>query len=200
MTPKSTRSPVEKILVDANIVPQHLADLFLVPVRSEKKKMSRVVTTSRVITSTEHQKLLKEKLEAQETREREQKERKDLRERKKEEKKHALASKQDDGSKKKKQKLSEEKEDEDRTMRRSSRTAKCSLSEMLQKMKDVESISEDSGSYTSEENESDYDPFNLCYICKAKYPPTCGSVAERSKVSNSDPTVVSSNPALGHQC
>ena len=27
-----------------------------------------------------------------------------------------------------------------------------------------------------------------------------GSVAERSKVSNSGPTVVSSNPALGHQC
>ena len=28
----------------------------------------------------------------------------------------------------------------------------------------------------------------------------CGSVAERSKVSNSGPMVVSSNPALGHQC
>ena len=27
-----------------------------------------------------------------------------------------------------------------------------------------------------------------------------GSVAERSKVSNSGPMVVSSNPALGHQC
>ena len=38
------------------------------------------------------------------------------------------------------------------------------------------------------------DPFNYVEMFHS------GSVAERSKVSNSDPTVVSSNPALGHQC
>ena len=37
-TPKSTRSPIEKILVDANIVPQHVADIFLIPIRAEKRR------------------------------------------------------------------------------------------------------------------------------------------------------------------
>ena len=40
----------------------------------------------------------------------------------------------------------------------------------------------------------------LGYLIKMVHSEGCGSVAERSKVSNSGPTVVSSNPALGHQC
>ena len=51
-----------------------------------------------------------------------------------------------------------------------------------------------------DENEEFTSEINAVVEEIGDHPPSSGSVAERSKVSNSGPMVVSSNPALGHQC
>ena len=59
-------------------------------------------------------------------------------------------------------------------VRKSGRTLKCS--EILRRMRERESSSSND-SDVSEESDSDDDPFNVCFACKAKYPP----LSKRSK-------------------
>ena len=60
-TPRIT----ENILVDANIVPRHLTDVLYQPphTKQDSKTDPRIKLTGRVITSTEHTRKIKEKLE-----------------------------------------------------------------------------------------------------------------------------------------
>ena len=185
-TPRIT----ENILVDANIVPHHLADVFYQPphTKQDSKTHPRIKLTGRVITSTEHTRKIKEKLEGDAKIAQEKLQRKEEQEKKRKEKEQATLKKQ----KKKNQKtLSSRKpktqsENEvfsssslsmanigKRSQRKGKEKVYNSIKQIIEEMKKC-SLSESSSS-SDDSSEKDFEEEleeNLCFNCKSKYPPT----------------------------
>ena len=88
-------------LVDANIVPCHLTDVFYQPphTKQDSKTHPWIKLTGRVITSTEHTRKIKEKLEGDVKIAQEKLQRKEEQEKKRKEKEQATLKKQEKKSK-----------------------------------------------------------------------------------------------------
>ena len=135
-------SPAEPF-VTAGIIPQHLADVLLLPTpRPTKIKNTRVITTSRVITNDEYEQLLLQKKEKVERIEKEKRERKEERDRKKALKESRREENKAKANPRKKTKnnyaefeseSSEEESNKERARRKSVRNKATKLSRILKK-------------------------------------------------------------------
>ena len=137
-------------LLDTGMIPERLQQCLIIPHFQETRKESvRVVTTSRVITSDEHRKLVKEKVDAKHKAEEEKEKRKQLREQKRKERERSLARKQ--------------KTTKERTVRQSARISE-------HPRKDFAKVVNTSTS-SSSSSDSDQDTENQCVTCHREIPP-----------------------------
>ena len=181
-TPRIT----ENILVDAKIIPRHLADIFDLPSpTAPKKKNPRITLTARVITGSEHNAKFQKKLDDDAKLEKEKAARKEERERKRKEKECTKIEKEKNKKQKKSSKVIQkpnENNDEspepststgvanNRTNRKTQVNARKSIQDVIREMK--KSTYSSSSDETDSSSGESADEQNMCFNCKSKCPPT----------------------------
>ena len=181
-TPRTT----ENILVDAKIIPRHLADILYLPSpTAPKKKNPRITLTARVITGSEHIAKFQKKLNDDAKLEKEKAARKEEQERTRKEKECTKIEKEKNRKQKKSSKVIQkpyENNDEspepststgvanNRSKRKTQGNARKSIQDVIREMKKstYSSSSDETGS-SSDESGNEH---NVCFNCKSKYPPT----------------------------
>ena len=181
-TPRIT----ESILVDAKIIPRHLAEIFYLPSpTAPKKKNPRITLTARVITGSEHIAKFQKKLDSDAKLEKEKAACKEERERKRKEKECAKIEKEKNKKQKKSLKVIQkpnENYDEspepctstgvanNKSKRKTQVNARKSIQDVIWEMK--KSTYSSSSDKTDSSSDESGDEQNVCFNCKSKYPPT----------------------------
>ena len=183
-SPNTTPRITENILVDAKILPCHLADIFYLPSpTAPKKKNPRITLTARVITGSEHIAKFQKKLDDDAKLEKEKAARKEEQERKRKEKECAKIEKEKNKKQKKSSKaIQKPNENNDkspepststgvannRSKRKTQVNARKSIQDVIKEMKkSTYSSSSDETDSSSDESGNEQ---NMCFNCKSKYP------------------------------